>query len=78
MLAALIGSVLNYSVFVCTTINSSLTTAVVGCLKNVVTSYIGMTIFTDYAFNWWNFAGNKISIIGSLYCTYVTMFKVGK
>ena len=78
MLAALLGSVLNYSIFVCTTINSALTTAVVGCLKNVVTTYIGMMIFTDYAFNLWNFAGINISIAGSLYYTYVTMFKGGK
>ena len=78
MLAALLGSVLNYSIFVCTTINSALTTAVVGCLKNVVTTYIGMMIFTDYAFNWWNFAGINISIIGSLYYTYVTMLKGAK
>ena len=78
MCAALLGSVLNYSIFVCTTINSALTTAVVGCLKNVVTTYIGMLIFPDYAFNWWNFLGINISILGSLYYTYYTMFQGGK
>lgn len=76
--AALLGSVLNYSIFVCTTINSALTTAVVGCLKNVFTTYIGMMIFPDYAFNWWNFLGINISIIGSLYYTYHTMYQGGK
>lgn len=76
--AALLGSVLNYSIFVCTTINSALTTAVVGCLKNVLTTYIGMLIFPDYAFNWWNFLGINISILGSLYYTYYTMFQGGK
>jgi solute carrier family 35 protein len=76
--AAFLGSVLNYSIFVCTTINSALSTAVVGCLKNVVTTYIGMLIFPDYAFNWWNFIGINISIAGSLYYTYYTMFRGGK
>jgi solute carrier family 35 len=76
--AALLGSVLNYSIFVCTTINSALTTAVVGCLKNVVTTYIGMLIFTDYSFSLWNFLGINISIVGSLYYTYYTMYQCGK
>jgi solute carrier family 35 protein len=67
------GSVLNYAIFLCTTKNSALTTAVVGTLKNVVTSYIGMVVFTDYAFTWVNFIGINISIVGSIYYTMITM-----
>lgn len=71
--AALLGSVLNYSIFLCTTTNSALTTAVIGCLKNVLVTYFSMLFLPDYQFHLMNFIGLNISILGSIYYTYITL-----
>ena len=71
--AAIMGSVLNYSIFLCTSTNSALTTAVVGCLKNVLVTYASMLFLAGYSFNYMNFIGLNISIVGSMYYTYITM-----
>ena len=69
------GSILNYAIFICTAMNSALTTAVIGALKNIATTYFAMIIFSDYEFTWLNFMGINISTIGSFYYTYITLFK---
>lgn len=73
-LAAIMGSVLNYSIFLCTSINSALTTAVVGCLKNVMTTYFSMIFLPGYTFTAFNFIGLNVSIVGSLVYTYAVIY----
>jgi len=68
-LSSVMGFLLNWAMFTCTRLNSPLSTNVVGCLKNVFSSYIGMFI-SDYVFTIANFAGLNVSVLGTIFYSY--------
>ena len=64
------GCVLNYSQFLCTTMNSALTTSIVGVMKSVITTIIGMFTFGGVPLTTYMVMGVSMNIVGAFWYTF--------
>ena len=56
---------LNYSIFLCTQVNSALATSVTGQMKNILTTTVGYFSFGDVTYNVWNVVGLVVGVVAS-------------
>ena len=70
-MSAVQAFLLNYFIFLCSTVNSPLTTSVTGQLKAIVSTIIGLFIFNDVIITTLLIVGLVISSVGSVYYGFV-------
>ncbi|XP_028402898.1 UDP-galactose/UDP-glucose transporter 7-like [Dendronephthya gigantea] len=64
------GCVLNYSLFLCATMNSALTTSLVGVIKGIITTIIGFFTFGGVAINLYTISGIILNTSGGILYFY--------
>ena len=62
---------LNYSIFLCTNINSALATSVTGQIKNIATTAVGYFTFGDVTYNLVNVLGLAVGVVASTWYSYL-------
>jgi len=63
----IMGAMLNYSMFLCTTVNSALTTTIMGQLKNVISIFLGLFVFGGVETTFVNIFGLGINCLGGIW-----------
>ena len=63
------GCVLNFFLFLCTTLNSALTTSVVGTVKSVVQTFVGTLFFGGFSVNMFTITGVAVNFAGTFLYT---------
>jgi len=63
--------VLNYATFLCTTLNSGVTTSITGQMSKLVTMTLGLFLFVNTTYTYTNLVGLGIGLLASFLYTYV-------
>lgn len=71
LMSSVLAFLLNWFIFLCSTVNSPLTTSVTGQIKAIVSTIIGLFIFGDVIITGLLIAGLLVSTAGSLYYGYI-------
>lgn len=71
ILTAILGVVLNYTLFLCVEYNSALTTTIVGVLKSVVSTVLGFFLLGGVKFYWVNVSGITMNTLGGAWYTAI-------
>ena len=74
VMSALMGCLVTFATMWCTSVNSGLTTCVLGCLRNIVPVYAGMLRVFAYTFHPINFLGHTVSVMGAISYTALKLF----
>ena len=59
------GCVLNFFLFLCTTLNSALTTSVVGTVKSIIQTFVGTMAFGGFSVNRFTITGVAVNFAGT-------------
>ena len=71
LMCALLGTLLNLSLFLCTINNSALTTTIVGVLKGVMATFLGFFLLGGVPFNFVNVVGVSLNTVGGMSYTII-------
>ncbi|KAI3379750.1 hypothetical protein SNEBB_009744 [Seison nebaliae] len=74
-LSCIFSTMLNFSYVFIVHSTSALTTCIIGCLKNIIVTYLGMVVSLDYKYSTLNFIGIHISILGAIIYINRALFK---
>ncbi|RWS29169.1 UDP-sugar transporter UST74c-like protein, partial [Leptotrombidium deliense] len=74
----LASAVFLYAYIMCTDYNNPVLSQVIACLRNILTTYIGMYIGGDYTFNFYNFVALNITMFAAFYYTYINLTETPK
>jgi solute carrier family 35 protein len=78
LVASSLGVFMSYIVFLCTTVNSPLATSITGNMKDVVSTVLGMALFSGFVPTAYTGAGLAISFTGSGVFSYAKLVEASQ